>query len=72
MIYWIQRTFQNHFKAVFMVLLSVTIVSFIVTIGATPGIGRADRRVVDNNFFGHNLSSQADLERLLSDARISA
>jgi peptidyl-prolyl cis-trans isomerase D len=72
MISWIQRTFQQHFTAVFVVLLAVTIVSFIIEIGATPGVGRADRQVIDSNFFGHNLSSQADLEGLLNDARLSA
>lgn len=72
MISWIQRTFQQHFKAVFMVLLAVTIISFIITIGATPGIGRADRRVVSREFFGYNLGSQSDLQQLLGDARISA
>lgn len=72
MISWIQRTFQQHFKAVFFVLLAVTIISFIITIGATPGIGRADRRAIQSDFFGHNLGSQADLQQMLEDAQISA
>jgi peptidyl-prolyl cis-trans isomerase D len=72
MISWIQRSFQHHFRAIFFVLLAVTIVSFIVTIGATPGVGRADRQVVVHDFFGYNLGSQSDVQRMIGDARISA
>jgi len=50
MISWIQRYFQHHFKTIFAVLLAVTIISFIFTIGASPGIGRGDRRVIDRQF----------------------
>src|SRR5438046_1492952 len=55
MISWIQRTFQQHFKAVFIGLLAITIASFIFTIGAAGGIGRADRTVLKREFFGYNL-----------------
>jgi len=72
MISWIQRYFQRHFRIIFSVLLAVTIISFIFTIGSTPGIGRADRRVVVRDFFGRNLASQEELSGLLGDARISA
>ncbi len=72
MISWIQRYFQRHFRIIFGVLLAVTIISFIFTIGSTPGIGRADRRVVVRDFFGRNLASQEELSGLLGDARISA
>jgi peptidyl-prolyl cis-trans isomerase D len=71
MISWIQREFQHHFRTIFAVVLVVTIVSFIVTIGATPGVGRVDRQVVVRDFFGHNLSSPADVQQLLTDARLS-
>jgi peptidyl-prolyl cis-trans isomerase D len=40
MISWIQRTFQHHFRTIFAILLALTIISFIFTIGASPGIGR--------------------------------
>ena len=46
MISWIQRTFQQHFKAVFLVLLVLTIISFVFTIGAGAGIGRGGGRCV--------------------------
>ena len=39
MISWIQRYFQHHFRTIFTVLLGVTIISFIFTIGAAPGLG---------------------------------
>lgn len=72
MISWIQRTFQQHFKAVFIGLLAITIVSFIFTIGAAGGIGRADRTVLKREFFGYNLGSQEDQGRLMGDAALSA
>lgn len=72
MITWIQRYFAHHFKTIFAVLLAVTIISFIFTIGASPGIGRGDRRVVDREFFGYNLSLQDDQQRLMGDAGLSA
>lgn len=71
MISWIQRTFQQHFKAVFGVLLAVTIISFIITIGATPGIGRGDRAAESEDFFGHNLASQAERAQIIGDATLS-
>ena len=70
MISWIQRTFQQHFKTIFAVLLGITIISFIFTIGA-PGIGRADHEVASRPFFGLNLAAQDDLRRLINDAELS-
>ncbi len=72
MISWIQRYFQNHFKVIFAVLLGIIIISFVFTIGAAPGIGNADRRMVDRYFFGYNLSLQRDQEKLMGDASLSA
>src|SRR5687768_8865816 len=54
MISWIQRYFQHHFKVIFAVLLGLIIISFVFTIGAAPGIGQAERQVVDRYFFGYN------------------
>ena len=71
MISWIQRTFQQHFKSIFFVLLAVTIISFIFTIGAGPGLGRADRTAIKREFFGYNLGSQEDQARLMGDANLS-
>jgi peptidyl-prolyl cis-trans isomerase D len=72
MISWIQRYFQHHFRVIFGVLLAVVIISFIFTIGAAPGIGRADRQMVDRHFFDYNLSLQSDQQRLMGDAGLSA
>ena len=72
MITWIQRYFQHHFKTIFAVLLATTIISFIFTIGASPGIGRGDRRVIERHFFGYNLGLQEDTQRLMGDAGLSA
>jgi peptidyl-prolyl cis-trans isomerase D len=73
MISWIQRYFQHHFRTVFALLLAVVIISFVFTIGAAPGIGRADRAgLVDRQFFGYNLSLQSDQQRLIGDAGLSA
>jgi peptidyl-prolyl cis-trans isomerase D len=72
MISWIQKYFQHHFRTVFAVLLGIIIISFVFTIGAAPGIGRADRQVIDREFFGYNLSLQADQQKLMGDAGLSA
>jgi peptidyl-prolyl cis-trans isomerase D len=73
MITWIQKYFQHHFKTVFAVLLAVTIIAFVFTIGAAPGLGSADRRAAaDRPFFGYNLSLQSEQERLMGDAGLSA
>lgn len=72
MISWIQTYFQRHFRTVFAILLGVTIISFIFTIGAAPGIGRADRQVADRYFFDYNLNLQSDTQRLMGDASLSA
>ena len=72
MISWIQNTFQHHFKTVFAVMLGLIIISFVFTIGAAPGIGRADRTGLKREYFGYNLSSQEDQQRLIGDAGLSA
>ncbi len=73
MISWIQKYFQSHFRVIFAVLLGVLIISFVFTIGAAPGIGDAQNRgLTERQFFGYNLASQRDQERLMGDAGLSA
>jgi len=73
MISWIQKYFQTHFRIIFTVLLGVLIISFVFTIGAAPGIGDAQHRgLTERQFFGYNLASQRDQERLMGDAGLSA
>jgi peptidyl-prolyl cis-trans isomerase D len=72
MISWIQKYFQHHFRVIFAVLLGVVIIAFVFTIGAAPGIGGAERGMVDRPFFDYNLSLQSDQQRLMGDASLSA
>lgn len=72
MISWIQKYFQHHFRAIFAVLLALTIISFVFTIGASPGLSRAERQSLERSFFGHNLASQEDMGKVLGDASLSA
>jgi peptidyl-prolyl cis-trans isomerase D len=72
MISWIQRYFQHHFRIIFAVLLVGIIIAFVFTIGAAPGIGRADRQIVERRVFGYNLASAEDQARLFGDASLSA
>jgi peptidyl-prolyl cis-trans isomerase D len=72
MISWIQRNFQRHFRTIFALILGVMIVSFIFTIGATPGIGRGDsNRTRSKPYFGYNLESPDDQHRIFGDATLS-
>ena len=71
MISWIQRSFQHHFRTIFAVLLAVTIISFIFTIGASPGIGRAGPKTYSQLFFGHDLGKQGAGDNLRWDAAFS-
>lgn len=72
MISWIQRYFHSHFRIIFAVLLVGIIIAFVFTIGAAPGIGRAEHQVLDREVFGYNLASQEDQSRLFGDAALSA
>lgn len=72
MISWIQTYFQKHFKLVFALLLIAVIVPFVFVIGATPGIGRAERKRLEQPFFGHNLGNETEASRLFRDAQFSA
>jgi peptidyl-prolyl cis-trans isomerase D len=72
MISWIQRTFQRHFRVIFGILLGVIIISFIFTIGSTPGIGRADHSEVARDYFGHNILSKDEMQGMMGDAHLSA
>lgn len=71
MISQIQRTFQLHFRVVFVVLLAVVIVAFVFTIGSTPGLGRAGSKTYHHEFFGLDLGKPEDSRRLRGDAELS-
>lgn len=71
MITWIQKYFQHHFRAMFAVLLGLIIISFVFITNTSGGFGRADRQMVDREFFGYNLSLQSDQQKLFGDAGLS-
>jgi peptidyl-prolyl cis-trans isomerase D len=72
MISWIQRSFQQHFKWLFLVLLAVVIVSFVFITNASTGLGQTGvRPAPDRPFFGINLSKLEDGRALIEDAQLS-
>lgn len=72
MISWIQKTFQQHFRIIFAIVLGGLIVSFIMGINPSGGFGRSDRgEVADQFFFGLNLSNGEDVARLRDDTAMS-
>lgn len=72
MISWIQKYFQQHFRTIFAILLGVTIVSFIFTIGAGSGIGTADRRITSRPFFGRNLAAENEMSEIQRETQLSS
>ncbi len=72
MISWIQKYLQHHFRSIFAVLLAGVIISFVFTIGASPGIGSAGREVMERHFFNYDLNLPDDQRRLFGEAQISA
>lgn len=71
MISWIQRTFQQHFKTLFLVLLGGLIISFVFTIGAMPSSSVPDAGSRQRDFFGVNLNNREAQERIFGDAQLS-
>ncbi len=72
MISWIQRTFQHHFKWLFLALLVVVIISFVFITNASSGLGRGgQQKLPDRPFFGLNLSKAEDQHTLIGDAQLS-
>jgi peptidyl-prolyl cis-trans isomerase D len=71
MISWIQRTFQQHFKWLFLTLLAVVIVSFVFITNASSGFGHTAKPTPARPFFGINLGSAEDTQRLVKDATLS-
>ena len=71
MISWIQRTFQQHFKWLFIILLGTVIVSFVFITNTSGGLHQAAPKIPDRPFFDLNLSSAADQQRLMGDTQLS-
>ena len=72
MISWIQRTFQQHFKWLFLALLILVIVSFVFITNASSGFGHVAKQAPARPFFGINLGSAEDTKELVRDATLSA
>jgi peptidyl-prolyl cis-trans isomerase D len=72
MISWFQTYFQKHVKLVLILLLVAVIIPFVFVIGATPGIGQAERKPLQQPFFGHNLGNETEASKLFRDAQFSA
>jgi len=72
MISWIQRTFQQHFKWLFLLLLVLVIISFVFITNASSGLGQGHgQKIPDRPFFGLNLSKIEDQRTLIEDAQLS-
>ncbi len=71
MISWIQRTFQQHFKWLFLALLALVITSFVFITNASSGFGHTAKQVPARPFFGLNLGASEDMQRLMGDAGLS-
>lgn len=71
MISWIQRTFQHHFKWLFLILLGTVIVSFVFITNTSGGLHQAAPKIPDRPFFDLNLASTADQQRLMGDTQLS-
>jgi peptidyl-prolyl cis-trans isomerase D len=72
MISWIQQSFQKHFKLVFLLILVAMGVPLIVIFTPSSGIGNGREHVLSRDFFGYNLGSPDDVNRLRSEAGLSA
>ncbi len=71
MISWIQRTFQQHFKWLFLILLGTVIVSFVFITNTSGGLHQAGQKLPDRPFFDLNLTVASDQQRLMGDAELS-
>jgi peptidyl-prolyl cis-trans isomerase D len=71
MISWIQKTFQQHFRIVFGVLLVLIIVAFVFVTNVSSGLGSAERKALKTPFFDLNLGSREDVEKITRDAGIA-
>jgi peptidyl-prolyl cis-trans isomerase D len=71
MISFLQKVLQKHHKWLFSILLLIVTISFVFTVGSSPGIGRSGQKQ-EKIFFGHDLSSQKNIIQLLREVELSA
>lgn len=71
MITWIQTSLRKHTTAFIVILIVAVAIPFVFTIGAAPGIGRAEMRRLSQPFYDVNLGSDEEVRRIMDDAQIS-
>jgi peptidyl-prolyl cis-trans isomerase D len=71
MITWIQTALRKHTVAFIVILIVAVAIPFVFTIGAAPGIGRAEMRRLSQPFYDVNLGSDEEVRRIMEDAQIS-
>ncbi len=72
MITWIQKTFQQHFRIIFFVLLAGVVISFVLVTNTSGGFGRSEYKAPKRPFFGLDLSNEQEHARLVRDGTVSA
>lgn len=67
-----QETLHKHLKTIFIVLLVVVGVSFVGTVGRSPGLVSSAREIKPLDYYGYNLRSARDIEFLRKAALFSS
>jgi len=71
MITWIQKTFHEQFRWVFIALLVASLLAFVFVNNASVGFGIFQSKAEKRPFFGINLADKNAIERIQRDASIS-
>jgi peptidyl-prolyl cis-trans isomerase D len=71
MISFLQRVLQKHHRWLFSILLVIVTISFVFTVGSSPGIGRKGQEQA-KKIFGCDLSSHKNAIQLQLEAELSA
>ena len=71
MISWIQRYFQKHIRLVMFIMLIIVGLPMVVIYSQSSGIGMADVKVRQQQFFNVNLANQEQAARVFSDGELS-
>jgi peptidyl-prolyl cis-trans isomerase D len=73
MISWIQKTFFENFRIIFLIILGALVVAFVMTIGNFGGgIGKADTRIRSYTLFGTPFSTDEERRAVMTDGQISS
>lgn len=71
MIAWLQKVLQRHYKWLFIGLLGIIIISFVFTIGSSPGISTG-KGIKAKKYYGYNLGDKQTIQQLFLAANISS